>query len=32
MQKVIIRPAEPNDIGAITRIYADAVLNGTASF
>jgi L-amino acid N-acyltransferase YncA len=32
MQKVIIRPAVPVDIGAITRIYADAVLNGTASF
>jgi L-amino acid N-acyltransferase YncA len=32
MQKVIIRPAMPGDIGAITRIYTDAVLNGTASF
>jgi L-amino acid N-acyltransferase YncA len=32
MQKVIIRPATPADIGAITRIYADAVLHGTASF
>ena len=32
MQKVNIRPAVPNDIGVITRIYADAVLNGTASF
>jgi phosphinothricin acetyltransferase len=32
MQKVIIRPAVPGDIGAITRIYADAVLYGTASF
>jgi L-amino acid N-acyltransferase YncA len=32
MQKVIIRPVMPNDIGAITRIYADAVLHGTASF
>ena len=32
MQKVIIRPPVPGDIGAITRIYADAVLNGTASF
>ena len=32
MQKVIIRPAVPGDIEAITRIYADAVLNGTASF
>jgi phosphinothricin acetyltransferase len=32
MHKVIIRPALPGDIGAITRIYADAVLHGTASF
>src|SRR5690348_16319385 len=32
MQKVIIRPAGPGDIAAITRIYADAVLHGTASF
>src|ERR1700739_675012 len=32
MQKVIIRPAVPGDIGAITRIYAEAVRNGTASF
>jgi L-amino acid N-acyltransferase YncA len=32
MQKIIIRPATPEDIAAITRIYADAVLNGTASF
>jgi L-amino acid N-acyltransferase YncA len=32
MQKIIIRPAAPFDIGAITRIYADAVLHGTASF
>jgi L-amino acid N-acyltransferase YncA len=32
MQKVIIRPAVPGDIGAITQIYADAVLHGTASF
>ncbi|MFY9896591.1 MAG: N-acetyltransferase family protein [Xanthobacteraceae bacterium] len=32
MHKVIIRPALPGDIGAITRIYADAVRNGTASF
>ncbi len=32
MQKVIIRPAVPGDIAAITRIYADAVLHGTASF
>jgi len=27
-----IRPAEPDDIRAITRIYAHAVLHGTASF
>jgi phosphinothricin acetyltransferase len=32
MQKAIIRPAVPDDIRAITRIYADAVLHGTASF
>jgi L-amino acid N-acyltransferase YncA len=32
MQKIIIRPAAPTDIPAITRIYADAVLHGTASF
>src|SRR5215470_12830289 len=32
MQKVIIRPPVPGDIGTITRIYADAVLHGTASF
>jgi L-amino acid N-acyltransferase YncA len=32
MQKVIIRPAMPADIAAITGIYADAVVNGTASF
>jgi L-amino acid N-acyltransferase YncA len=32
MQNVIIRPATPDDIAAITRIYADAVVNGTASF
>jgi phosphinothricin acetyltransferase len=32
MHKIIIRPALPDDIGAITRIYADAVLHGTASF
>jgi L-amino acid N-acyltransferase YncA len=32
MHKFIIRPVAPGDIGAITRIYADAVLNGTASF
>jgi phosphinothricin acetyltransferase len=32
MPDLAIRPAEPRDIAAITRIYADAVLNGTASF
>ena len=32
MQKIIIRPAAPTDIAAITRIYAEAVVNGTASF
>ena len=32
MQKIIIRPATPADIATITRIYADAVLHGTASF
>jgi L-amino acid N-acyltransferase YncA len=28
----LLRPAKPEDIAAITRIYADAVVNGTASF
>jgi len=32
MQKIIIRPATPADIATIARIYADAVLHGTASF
>ena len=32
MPDVSIRPAEPNDIPAITRIYTEAVLRGTASF
>jgi phosphinothricin acetyltransferase len=32
LQKIIIRPAMPADIAAITGIYADAVVNGTASF
>jgi L-amino acid N-acyltransferase YncA len=32
MQKIIIRPATLADIAAITGIYADAVVNGTASF
>jgi L-amino acid N-acyltransferase YncA len=29
---ITLRAAEPADIAAITRIYADAVLHGTASF
>jgi L-amino acid N-acyltransferase YncA len=29
---VLLRPAKAGDIPAITRIYADAVINGTASF
>jgi phosphinothricin acetyltransferase len=29
---VLIRPAGPGDIAAITRIYTDAVMHGTASF
>jgi len=32
MQNAIIRPAEIADIPTITRIYADAVMHGTASF
>jgi phosphinothricin acetyltransferase len=32
MSNVQIRPAEPGDISAITRIYAHAVEHGTASF
>ena len=32
MSEARIRPAEPGDIAAITRIYADAVNNGTATF
>ena len=32
MTNVMIRPARPPDIAAITRIYADAVAHGTASF
>ena len=32
MQKVIIRPAVAAAIETITRIYADAVLRGTATF
>jgi L-amino acid N-acyltransferase YncA len=29
---VLIRSAEPADVGAITKIYADAVVHGTATF
>jgi L-amino acid N-acyltransferase YncA len=29
---MLIRPAEPRDIPAITRVYAHSVLHGTASF
>jgi len=32
MKPSLIRPAEPADVGAITRIYAEAVRHGTASF
>jgi len=32
MRNLTIRPAGPPDIAAITRIYADAVAHGTASF
>ena len=32
MSELKIRAATPADIPAITRIYADAVQNGTASF
>jgi phosphinothricin acetyltransferase len=32
MSEAHIRPTEPGDIAAITRIYADAVKNGTATF
>jgi L-amino acid N-acyltransferase YncA len=32
MSEISIRPAGPNDLAAITRIYADAVRHGTASF
>jgi phosphinothricin acetyltransferase len=32
MPPVSIRPVQPADIAAITRIYADAVRHGTASF
>ena len=32
MSEISIRPAGPSDLAAITRIYADAVRGGTASF
>jgi L-amino acid N-acyltransferase YncA len=32
MSESTIRPAKPDDVAAITRIYAHAVLHGTASF
>jgi phosphinothricin acetyltransferase len=32
MSDILIRPAQPGDIPAITGIYAQAVLHGTASF
>jgi L-amino acid N-acyltransferase YncA len=32
MSSVDIRPAGPGDVAAITRIYGEAVANGTASF
>ena len=32
MTEIAIRPATPADIPAITRIYAHAVIHGTASF
>jgi L-amino acid N-acyltransferase YncA len=32
MNEISIRPAGPSDLTAVTRIYADAVLHGTASF
>jgi L-amino acid N-acyltransferase YncA len=32
MSNVTVRPAAMHDIAAITRIYGDAVLHGTASF
>ncbi len=32
MNTIPIRPAEPRDLAAITRIYAHAVAHGTASF
>src|ERR1700682_1581328 len=32
MREISIRPAGPDDLAAITRIYAEAVRHGTASF
>jgi L-amino acid N-acyltransferase YncA len=32
LNAISIRPAQPDDLAAITRIYADAVRQGTASF
>ena len=32
MNEILIRPATPGDIGAITAIYGPAVIEGTASF
>jgi L-amino acid N-acyltransferase YncA len=32
MDAISIRPAQPNDLAAVTHIYADAVRHGTASF
>ena len=32
MSEISIQPAGVNDLAAITRIYADAVRHGTASF
>ena len=32
MSELVIRPVAPGDNAAITRIYADAVVHGTASF
>jgi phosphinothricin acetyltransferase len=32
MSEISIRPAEASDVAAVARIYADAVLHGTASF
>src|SRR5271163_4353963 len=32
MSDASVRPAGPGDIAAITRIYADVVKNGTATF